>query len=262
MTQIKNFQVDAFAERVFKGNPAAVCPLEKWLPDEQMQSIAMENNLAETAFVHLNTYPYELRWFTPKTEVDLCGHATLATSRILFDEYLPEDQQEINFNSRSGILKSFKQDDKIFLDFQRDTPKPVKITKSLTDALTIKPEGLFKGKDDYLAIFKNETIVKSIKPDFNKIEKLECRGAIISAAGGQVDFVSRFFAPQTGINEDPVTGSAHTLLTPYWVKILQRDTLTAYQCSKRGGELSCKLMPHRVEIGGKSKLYLKGTILL
>lgn len=260
MNQIKIYQVDAFAEKVFTGNPAAVCPLYEWLPDEKMQSIAMENNLAETAFVNLNTYPYELRWFTPMTEVDLCGHATLATSRVLFDEYLAKDEHEILFSSRSGILKSFKHHDKIFLDFPRDVPKPVKITKSINEALTLKPEGLFKGKDDYLAIFKSETVIKSIKPDFSKISKLKCRGVIISAVGDKVDFVSRFFAPQTGMNEDHVTGSAHTLLTPYWAKVLKKDTLLAYQCSERGGELSCKLMPQRVEIGGKSKFYLKGTI--
>ena len=262
MKEIRIYQIDAFAEKIFSGNPAAVCPLENWLPDEQMQLIAMENNLAETAFINLNSHPYELRWFTPKTEVDLCGHATLATSRVLFDEYLKKDVNEIAFSTKSGILKTFKQKDKIFLDFPRDFPNPVKVSTFINEALSKKPKYLFRGKDDYLAIFENEAVVKSIKPDFIKLGRLNCRGVIISAIGEKFDFVSRFFAPQTGINEDPVTGSAHTLLTPYWAKILNKNILTAFQCSERGGALSCELLPKRVLIGGKSKFYLKGTISL
>jgi len=262
MVKIKLYQIDAFSNQLFSGNPAAVCPLEKWLPDEIMQAIAMENNLAETAFVNLDSYPYELRWFTPKTEVDLCGHATLATAKVLFDRYLKKERTEISFNSRSGILRANKQDEKIFLDFPRDLPTPVLNFDFVTNAICLKPEVVFKGKDDYLAILKSETAVKEILPDFTKLEALDCRGVIVSAPGDKYDFVSRFFAPQTGINEDPVTGSAHTLLTPYWSERLRKKKLNAFQCSSRGGLLTCQLLNDRVLIGGKAKMFLEGTIYI
>ncbi len=262
MVKIKLYQIDAFSNQLFSGNPAAVCPLEKWLPDEIMQAIAMENNLAETAFVNLDSDPYELRWFTPKTEVDLCGHATLATAKVLFDRYLKKERTEISFNSRSGILRANKQDEKIFLDFPRDLPTPVLNFDFLTNAICLKPEVVFKGKDDYLAILKSETAVKEILPNFTKLEALDCRGVIVSAPGDKYDFVSRFFAPQTGINEDPVTGSAHTLLTPYWSERLRKKKLNAFQCSSRGGLLTCQLLNDRVLIGGKAKMFLEGTIYI
>ena len=260
MVKIKLYQVDAFSDQLFSGNPAAVCPLEKWLPDEIMQAIAMENNLAETAFVNLDIDPYELRWFTPKTEVDLCGHATLATAKVLFDRYLNKERTEISFNSRSGILKANKQDNKIFLDFPRDQPSPIQNFDFVTDAINIRPEALYRGKDDYLAILKSETAVKELLPDFLKLEMLDCRGLIVSAPGDNYDFVSRFFAPQTGINEDPVTGSAHTLLAPYWSERLNKKNFNAFQCSSRGGSLTCQLLNDRVLIGGGAKMYLEGTI--
>ena len=254
--------MDAFTDECFGGNPAAVCPLEKWLPDDIMLSIASENNLSETAFVNINTSPFAIRWFTPTMEVDLCGHATLATARILFDEYVSSGINEIEFDSNRGSLRAFLKNDKIFLDFPSDSPSKIDNDPNVSEALGAEPKELLRGKDDILAILDNESEIKHIKPDFNKICELDCRGLIISAEGNHVDFVSRFFGPKCGINEDPVTGSAHTLLTPYWAKILNKNILTAFQCSERGGALSCELLPKRVLIGGKSKFYLKGTISL
>jgi len=262
MDIISLYQVDAFTNKIFAGNPAAVCPLEEWLSDEEMLSIASENNLSETAFVNINSTPFFIRWFTPTTEVDLCGHATLATARILLDEYLPKNTNEIIFNSHSGELKAFKKDGLIYLDFPRDEPREVEGNSLITQGLGKQPQQLFKGKDDFLAIFENEQVIKSMNPDFKKISELDSRGLIISAQGINEDFVSRCFYPQSGIDEDPVTGSAHTLMVPYWAEVLKKDTLTAYQCSLRGGYLECQLLQHRVFIGGSSVRYMEGEITL
>ena len=262
MHKISLYQVDAFTNKIFKGNPAAVCPLEEWLSDEVMLSIASENNLSETAFVNVDSSPFFIRWFTPITEVDLCGHATLATARILFDEYLPKNISEIIFNSKSGELKAFKKDELIYLDFPKDEPRQVEGYSLITQGLGKQPMDVFKGKDDFLAIFEDEQVIKSMNPNFKKISELDSRGLIISARGVSEDFVSRCFYPQSGIDEDPVTGSAHTLMVPYWAAVLQKNKLLACQYSSRGGFLKCQLLGDRVLIGGSSVRYMQGKITL
>ncbi|MDG2420828.1 MAG: PhzF family phenazine biosynthesis protein [Gammaproteobacteria bacterium] len=256
------YQVDAFADKVFSGNPAAVCLLNEWLSDEVMLSIASENNLSETAFVNINSNPIFIRWFTPTLEVDLCGHATLATARILFDEYLPKNTSEIIFNSRSGELKAFRRNGLIYLDFPRDEPKRIENNSLIVEGVGIQPKELFKGKDDFLAIFESEQVIRAMNPDFKKISGLKSRGLIVSAQGRHEDFVSRCFYPQTGVDEDSVTGSAHTLMVPYWQKILGKDVLTARQCSLRGGYLKCQLHQDRVLIGGSTVRFMEGKITL
>ncbi|MEO2158665.1 MAG: PhzF family phenazine biosynthesis protein [bacterium] len=252
--------VDAFTDKVFKGNPAAVIPLNNKLDSKIMQAIASENNLSETAYVNISSVPFSIRWFTPTIEVDLCGHATLATARVLFDSYLPENTTEILFSSRSGELKAFKKEDLIYLDFPTDIPKPISGKKDIANGLGATPLEVYRGKDDYLAIFNDEKTIKDISPSFEKLSKLDSRGLIVSAPGDQVDFVSRCFFPQTGVNEDPVTGSAHTLMIPYWSKILGKTQLSATQLSSRSGSLCCELHGERVLIGGETAQYMKGEI--
>ena len=259
--KIKLYQVDAFTDKVFSGNPAAVCPLTEWLSDEQLQNIAMENNLAETAFYVRKGNSYDIRWFTPTIEVDLCGHATLASAHIIF-HYHHYVGNEIIFNShRSGMLKVFKQDKLLTLDFPTDNFQRVELLPRLTDCFDIKPVEAFKGKTDYMLVFENESDIKNLKPEIEKISKLkEARGVIVTAKGKDVDFVSRFFGPQSGINEDPVTGSAHTTLTPYWAAKLGKNELTAIQLSQRKGHLKCRHMGERVYISGQAITYLVGEI--
>jgi len=261
MTQ-KKYQVDAFTNKVFGGNPAAVCPLNTWLDDTIMQQIAMENNLAETAFYVKKGEQYELRWFTPTVEVDLCGHATLAAAHILFNiEHYSGDVIRF-YSPRSGTLTVSKKEDLLTLDFPTDSIKEIEITKVLSDGFNIKPLKAFKGKTDYMLIYENETQIRSIIPDFDHISKLDARGIIVTAKGDTVDFVSRFFAPQSGVNEDPVTGSAHTSLTPYWTKTLGKKELMAIQLSKRKGHLQCTYANDRVKISGQAKLYMTGEIYI
>jgi len=256
------YQVDAFTDKVFSGNPAAVCPLEGWLSDELLQKIAMENNLAETAFYVRQDEQYQIRWFTPKVEVDLCGHATLAAAFVLFN-YENHHSNEIHFNSqRSGMLAVSNQNDYLILNFPTDVFERVDLFEELTNGFNIKPIDALKGKTDYMLVFENENQIKKIAPNFEEISKLKGRGVIVTAKGDKVDFVSRFFAPQSGINEDPVTGSAHTTLIPYWSKKLNKNELTAIQLSERKGYLKCKYLADRVEISGKAKLYLIGEIYL
>ncbi len=259
--EIKIYQVDAFAEKVFSGNPAAVCPLDKWLPDETMQNIAMENCLAETAFYVHEKDGLRIRWFTPTVEVDLCGHATLATAFVLFNH---ENYQgnKIVFNSRSGPLTVTKSNDLLTLNFPVDTLTEVSPIPELEEGLGIKSIKTFKGKTDYLLVFESEDEIKNMNPDFKMIGKVEARGVIVTAKGKQVDFVSRFFGPQSGGDEDPVTGSAHTSLTPHWAKVLNKTEFTALQLSSRQGKLKCKLLGDRVEISGQARLYLIGRIFL
>ena len=252
------FQVDAFTDRLFSGNPAAVILMSDVLSEELMQSIALENNLSETAFIDLSKQPYDIRWFTPTTEVDLCGHATLASAKVLFDEILDQSINEINFQSKSGPLRVFKKDHLTFLDFPSDKSSNVLDKAFVEDLLGFQPNYLFKGTDDYLAGFSSEDIIKNLKPNFSKISQINSRGLIASAAGDQVDFTSRCFYPQLGVNEDPVTGSAHTLMIPYWSKILGRDEMVAQQLSKRGGILYCEHKEERVLIGGKTAIYMSG----
>lgn len=259
--ELKLYQVDAFSGKIFSGNPAAVCPLEKWLPDEVMQNIAMENNLAETAFYVKEKEGYHIRWFTPALEVDLCGHATLASAYVLFN-YGGFDGERIEFRSRSGLLTVARKGELLTLNFPVDLIHEVALSKELLAGFDILPLKAFKGKTDYMLVFEDENQILNIQVDFSKVAKLVARGIIITAPGKLADFVSRFFAPQAGIDEDPVTGSAHTTLVPYWANTLNKQTLSARQLSKRGGELTCTLKGDRVEISGKAKLFLKGTVFL
>ncbi len=257
--KIKIYQIDAFADKIFSGNPAAVCPLDYWLPDETLQNIAMENNQAETAFYVNEKEGLRIRWFTPTVEVDLCGHATMATAFVLFhhENYVGD---KITFNSRSGPLTVTKSGDILTLNFPVDTLVEVQAIPTLEQGLGVKPLKTFKGKTDYMLVFENEDQVKNMKPDFKLIATVEARGIIVTAKGNLVDFVSRFFGPQSGGDEDPVTGSAHTSLSPYWAKVLNKTEFTALQLSKRQGKLKCKLLGDRVEISGTAKSYLTGTI--
>ncbi len=258
----KIYQVDAFANKIFSGNPAAVCPLDQWLSDEILQNIAMENNLAETAFYVKKGDRYELRWFTPAVEVDLCGHATLAAAFVLF-KFENHHENIIHFDSlRSGILTVTKDGPLLKLNFPTDEINPVELTEELTGAFNIKPAFAFKGKTDYMLVFENEAQIREIIVNYSAISKLKARGVIITAKGDNVDFVSRFFAPAAGVNEDPVTGSAHTSLTPYWSDRLGKTDLTAIQLSARKGFLQCRYLNDRVEIKGEAQLYLIGEIFL
>ncbi|RFS24730.1 PhzF family phenazine biosynthesis protein [Chitinophaga silvatica] len=256
----KIYQVDAFADKIFKGNPAAVCPLPNWLDDNIMQKIAKENNLAETAFYIKKGNRYEIRWFTPEVEVDLCGHATLASAYVLF-HLEGHDSNQINFYSpRSGELPVTKHGEIIMLNFPADTLEEITTPPELLAAFEVKPIAAFKGKTDIMLIFDKEEDIKKMKPSLEEIKKLPVRGVIITARGTNTDFVSRFFGPAVGVDEDPVTGSAHTSLVPYWAKQLHKESFTAIQLSERTGVLTCKLLGDRVEIGGQAKLYLRGEI--
>ena len=249
----KIYQVDAFTDSVFSGNPAAVCILEEWLDDITMQNIAMENNLAETAFSVKGKDHYEIRWFTPEIEVDLCGHATLATAYVLFHFYDHSDDILRFFSSRSGELSVQKSENGIMtMDFPTDDLMPLAPDERINNAIGAKPSASFKGKTDYLLIYDSQSTIKQINPSFHLLDQLDCRGVIVSAKGDSVDFVSRFFAPKCGISEDPVTGSAHTTLTPYWSKKLGKNKLSAKQLSQRGGNLICEHLGKRVKISGNA----------
>jgi len=261
MTQ-KMYQVDAFTDQVFAGNPAAVCPLNNWLDDVVMQQIAMENNLAETAFYVKKGEQYELRWFTPTVEVDLCGHATLAAAYVLFNLENHQGNMIQFYSPRSGALSVSKKDEFLTLDFPTDPITEIEVTDLLAAGFNHRPQQAFKGKTDYMLIYKDEGEIRSLTPDFDRISKLDARGVIATAKGDTVDFVSRFFAPQSGVNEDPVTGSAHTSLTPYWAKTLDKKELSAIQLSKRKGYLQCTYANDRVMISGQAKLYLTGEVYL
>lgn len=255
------YQVDAFAENVFSGNPAAVVPLQEWLPTQTMQNIALENNLSETAFFVPVENGFHIRWFTPVTEVTLCGHATLATAHVLF-KHLITKEKEIRFQSRTGELTVKKENELIVLNFPaseiNETGFPIDIEK----AFGIKPQQCYKGREDLMFVFESQEEIQNLKPDFLFLKTLEMRGIISTAPSEEFDFVSRFFAPREGINEDPVTGSAHTMLIPYWSDRLDKKEMVAKQISKRGGVLYCKHLGERVEIGGNAVTYLIGEIIL
>ena len=260
--KIKIYQADAFTGKLFGGNPAAVCVLDNWLDDSLMQNIALENNLSETAFLVRKNDIYEIRWFTPAVEVDLCGHATLASAHILFSFY-EKDKSELVFHShRSGTLKVRKNKDKLTLDFPADTFRSVEHHYKLYESIGIDANECYLGKTDYMLVYNSQEEIENIKPDFAKMAKLDARGVIVTAKGYDVDFVSRFFGPQVGVNEDPVTGSAHTSLTPYWADKLGKNKLTAIQLSERKGYLECELKGDRVEISGNAVTYLTGEIIV
>jgi PhzF family phenazine biosynthesis protein len=256
------YQVDAFASRLFAGNPAAVVFPAKEIDDTTMQAIAAENNLAETAFVGKEEKGHSIRWFTPTMEVDLCGHATLAAGHVLF-RHRDFSGDTLLFASRSGELRVRLEEEFLVLDFPSDTLDRVQRGEAadlVTAALGTGPKELYRGKDDFMAVIEGEGDVAALVPDLAAVASLPSRGLIVTAPGRNADFVSRYFAPQSGIPEDPVTGSAHTTLTPYWAKRLGKNTLRAVQLSPRGGELACGFFGDRVEIGGTAVTYLTGEI--
>lgn len=254
------YQIDAFSDKLFGGNPASIVPLESWLSEELMQNIAMENNLSETAFFVKEEQNYHIRWFTPTTEVKLCGHATLASAFVIFN-YIEPNLQQVTFDSKSGELKVAKDGEFLTMDFPMQKPIKTKKPEIFKEAFGVEPIEVLKN-EDYLVIFENEEVIKSIKPNFEKLKRLDLRGVIISAKGNDVDFVSRLFAPNFGIDEDPVTGSAHTELTPYWAEKLNKNRLFAKQVSKRGGELICEIDGDRVKISGKAVEFMQAEITL
>ena len=261
MRSQKIYQVDAFADSLFAGNPAAVCVLDEWMSEETMQSIAMENNLAETAFIVKETPGYHIRWFTPETEVALCGHATMAAAFVLYRYYDFQEDTIPFYSEKSGPLPVEKgQDGILTLDFPADIAVETPPVTLLIEAMGKTPGICLKGRTDYLLIYRAERDIRSLNPNLFLLNQVEARGIIASAPGDEVDFVSRFFAPQSGVGEDPVTGSAHTTLTPYWAKILGKNNLEAQQLSKRGGSLSCELRGDRVRISGRVVPYLTGKI--
>ena len=260
MEKIKIHQIDAFTDKLFAGNPAAVCILNQWLPDKTMQSIAAENNLAETAFVIKRERDYEIRWFTPTIEVALCGHATLASAHVLFN-YHKHSADTIRFFSRhSGELSVSKKGESLSLDFPSDMPNKIEGPKDILNAFKLKPIKVYKGKTDYMLVYSNQKEIEQLDPDMTLLKKSKARGIIVTAPGIHVDFVSRFFAPGSGVDEDPVTGSAHTTLTPYWSQQLNKKVLNVKQLSKRGGDLVCEFLGERVIITGKAVTYLIGEI--
>jgi len=257
--KLQIYQADAFATRLFKGNPAAVVPLKQWLPDELMQQIAMENNLSETAFFIPEGDHFHIRWFTPKAEVNLCGHATLATAHILFNE-LGFQGNHIEFSSKSGMLTVKKIEDKLQLNFPADSAQVVDAIPVFAEAFGVHPLATYKGRTDFLLLFESEETILNFQPDISLLLSTNARGIIVTAKGNEVDFVSRFFAPAVGVNEDPVTGSAHTTLIPFWASRLNKTELTALQLSARGGQLWCTLSGDRVLIAGKAVTFLRGEI--
>jgi PhzF family phenazine biosynthesis protein len=258
--RITMFQIDAFASRLFAGNPAAVCPLEDWLEDWQMQAIAAENNLSETAFFVPRGNKYHLRWFTPAVEVDLCGHATLASAFVILN-YLEPSGESVTFDTRSGELTVRRNGELFSMDFPARPPASCEKPALLFEALGKEPRELLASRD-LMAVYQSEEDVRSMKPDMSLLEKVEHFAVIATAPGKNVDFVSRFFAPRGGIPEDPVTGSAHCTLVPYWSKRLGKTELHALQVSARGGELWCEDRGDRVIISGRAVRYLEGIIHL
>ena len=256
--RIPYYQVDAFTSRVFGGNPAGVCPLESWLPDDILQRIAAENNQAETAFFVRTGDDYHLRWLTPLVEVDLCGHATLASAFVLFSE-LGYAKPAVRFHTRSGWLSAARHGDIIELDFPTMAPKPCSAPEELVRALGSKPREVLKSRD-FMAVYDSRAEVAALKPDMALIAQLDCMGVIATARGDDSDFVSRFFVPKVGIPEDPATGSTHSSLIPYWAERLQKKELFARQISRRGGELYCRLVGERVAIGGRAVTYCRGEL--
>jgi PhzF family phenazine biosynthesis protein len=252
------FQVDAFTSVPFGGNPAAVVPLDAWLPDETMQSIALENNLSETAFFIRQGDDYGLRWFTPTFEIDLCGHATLATAHVIF-ELLDSKQSVLSFETKSGRLTVERAGGRLVLDFPSRPAEPAEAPAGLFEAIGRVPREVRRSRD-YMLIYDNEEDIRSIAPDFSALAKIRAHAVIVTAPGETSDFVSRFFAPDAGINEDPVTGSSHCNLIPYWAEKLGKTEMFARQLSARGGELFCEFLGDRVKIGGHAVLYLEGEI--
>ena len=259
--RLELFQVDSFTNKIFEGNPAGVI-FSEFLPNEVMQKIALENNLSETAFVYEEGNDYRIKWFSPLMEIDLCGHATLAAAHIYFTE-INRDANSITFiSSKNGSLEVIRKNNYLYLNFPVDQYAPIPIDDDLINMIGETPIEAFKGRDDIMCIFEDESIIYNIEPNKSLLKLFPVRGLIVSAKSLDHDFVSRCFFPITGVDEDPVTGSAHTTLTPYWTKQLGKDSLLAKQVSSRGGELKCVLEGDRVIIGGEAVTYLKGFIII
>ncbi|MCE5310642.1 MAG: PhzF family phenazine biosynthesis protein [Acidobacteriales bacterium] len=258
--RIPIYQVDAFAREPFSGNPAAVCPLEAWLDDDTLASIAAENNLSETAFFVRRGDRFDLRWFTPEVEVDLCGHATLASARVIFG-FVDPHLTEARFSTKSGELVVRREGEMLAMDFPSRPPQRVQPHENLIPALGAQPEAVLASRD-YLVVYRNEGDVKKLRPDMAQLAALDRFAVIVTAPGRDADFVSRFFAPGAGIDEDPVTGSAHCTLIPYWSQRLGKKRMFARQVSARGGELWCEDMGERVKIAGHTTVFLQGEISL
>jgi PhzF family phenazine biosynthesis protein len=255
------FQVDAFTNKIFGGNPAAVCPLTEWLPDETMRQIAAENNLSETAFFVKNGERYDIRWFTPTVEVNLCGHATLASAHVIFNELKLEDKQIRFHSTKSGELGVTREGDRLVLDFPSYPSKEIEPIAELALALGVVPLRTWETQGKMVtALVEHERDVRLLAPDMQALSSLHYDEVIVTAKGDDSDFVSRMFAPKIGIPEDPVTGAIHCSLIPYWAKELGKEKLFARQVSKRGGELFCETAGDRVKIGGNAALYLRGQI--
>lgn len=260
--KIPFYQVDAFASKVFSGNPAGVCLLDEWIDDVLLQAIADENNLSETAFLVRAGDGYEIRWFTPTVEVALCGHATLASAHVVFN-HLAWPSDTVTFQTRrSGPLTVSRRPDLLVMDFPALPPHPCPMPPGLPEALGARVESIFDSEEDHLAVLETEDQVRNLKPDIAALGRVECRGVIVTAPGTQCDFVSRFFGPRCGIPEDPVTGSAHCVLVPYWTGRTGRRQFHARQVSRRGGELFCENLGDRVSIAGKAVTYLEGMIVV
>jgi PhzF family phenazine biosynthesis protein len=258
---LKIYVANAFSKKKFAGNPAAVVPLNDWLDDSLMQQVAAQNNLAETAYIIPEGTDYHIRWFTPSVEVDLCGHATLASAHIMF-EHLGYNGKRIVFNSKSGPLHVLRDKDKITLDFPVDEPEEVRDEGLIEKALGKKPTAVYISRFDYLVVLEKQSDIEDLQPDLSLVKNLKARGLIVTAKGNEADFVSRCFFPQSGINEDPVTGSAHCVLTPYWTKQTGKSKLNAIQLSERRGWLECELAGDRVLISGYANTYLAGDIFI
>ncbi|MCY4503719.1 MAG: PhzF family phenazine biosynthesis protein [Alphaproteobacteria bacterium] len=259
--RIPLYQVDAFADRAFAGKPAAVCLLEEWPEDSLLQSIALENNLSETAFLVPEGLVWRLRWFTPRVEVDLCGHATLASAHVVF-ENIQQRAQKVEFETRSGRLTVYRNGPVLSMEFPANPPAPAPVPGGLAEVLGAAPEAVLTAQFIWVAVFGDEAVVRALDPDFRRLAALNGGITAATAPGDEVDFVSRCFAPGKGIDEDPVTGSAHCALAPYWADRLGKTALTARQVSERGGRLACTLQGDRVVISGRAAPYLSGTIEL
>ena len=250
---MKQYVVDAFSEKVFGGNPAAICVMDAWLPEETMMSITIENNLSETAFTVKEGDKYKLRWFTPGGEIDLCGHATLACAYVVMN-YVETDLETVTFSTMSGDLIVNKNGDLYELDFPAYDLKPVEITDAMVDAMGARPTEAYMGRD-LLCLFDDEKTVRELKPDMDKLKTIDGLLLHVTAAGKDVDCVSRSFAPKLNIIEDPVCGSGHCHIAPYWLDKLHKDSIVAYQASRRGGTLYCRMDGDRVKLSGKAALY-------
>lgn len=254
------FQVDAFAERVFEGNPAAVVPLQQWLADDLLLKIAEENNLSETAFIVPQGEGFQLRWFTPAAEVDLCGHATLAAAHVVF-EHLGYAHKQVSFESRSGELIVHRTEQGLMMDFPATLPESVAVPEAISQVLNVEPQAVLLGFD-HIVVLADEQQVLDLSPDLSVLQRLDSRGVVFTAPGSNYDCVSRCFFPKLNVPEDPVTGSAHCQLAPFWAQRLNKNHILARQASRRGGTLQCVVVGDRVQIHGTAVDYLKGTIKL